>query len=320
VTQPRHTPVLLRECVEALAPRPGDVYVDCTAGLGGHAAAVAELLGVSGTVILFDLDPANLAASKARVESLPSSPRVLSYHASFADVPRRLAEAGLTADCVLADLGFASNQMDSPERGLSFLRDGPLDMRLNPAAPITAAELVNSMSERELSELIRDFGEDDAARKIASKLVQARRTSPISTTGQLATIIREAAPRRPGQGIDPATKTFQALRIAVNDELGSLERLLDAIKRGAHRPGSWLAHAAPGRPGARVGIISFHSLEDRPVKRVFGEIVEQGSAEHVHRRPVVAGDQEVRDNPRSRSAKLRVIRVGGLKSDADASA
>lgn len=302
--------MLLAECVEALAPRPGDVYVDCTAGLGGHAAAIAERLGPDGVVVLFDLDPANLEASTARVRALAAPPRVLAHHAPFTDAPRRLAEAGLVADCVLADLGFASNQMDSPDRGLSFMRDGPLDMRLNPKAPITAQELVNSLSERELADLIRDHGEDPAARRIAAKLVQARRLAPISTTGQLAGLIRDAAGRRPGQTIDPATKTFQALRIAVNDELGSLERLLEAIRRGALKDGSWLRHPGDGRPGARVGIISFHSLEDRPVKRVFGELVERGLASHVHRKPVTASDSELGLNPRARSAKLRVLRVG----------
>ena len=323
LTQPRHIPVLLRECLEALAPQPGDVYVDCTVGLGGHAAAFAERIGPTGTAVLFDLDPANLAAAHARIQALPAPPRVLPFNASFTDASRRLVEAGLTADCVLADLGFASNQMDTPERGLSFLRDGPLDMRLNPAAPITAAELVNTMSERELAELIRDFGEDDAARKIAAKLVRARQAAPISTTAQLAGIVREAVPRRPGQTIDPATKTFQALRIAVNDEIGGLERLLDTIKRGAQRPDSWLGHGSPaGRKtgGAKVGMISFHSLEDRPVKRVFGELVERGLAEHVLRKPVSAGDEEVQINPRSRSAKLRVIQIGVPRPDRTARA
>lgn len=316
-------PVLLRETIELLSPAPGEVYVDCTAGLGGHASAVAERLGSEGggTVVLFDLDPDNLAASKARIEALGSPPKVLTHHGSFAQVARVLSDFDVVADCVLADLGFASNQMDSPARGLSFMRDGPLDMRLNPRSPISAAELVNTLSERELCEIIRDFGEDDLARRIAAKLVQARESEPITTTARLAAVIREAVPRRPGPGgaIDPATKTFQALRIVVNDELGSLKRLLDAVGRAALavRLGRDQGDSGEARPssswlqqGARVGVISFHSLEDRPVKRAFGEMVERGTGTLVNKKPAVARDEELALNPRSRSAKLRVIRIG----------
>lgn len=246
---------------------------------------------------------------------------------------------------VLADLGFSSNQMDDPERGFSFMRDGPLDMRLNRgsggggASTITAAELVNTLPQRELAEILRDLGEEPAAQRIADKIVASRKSGPIHTTGQLAEIVRSVIPRRPGVGIDPATRTFQALRIAVNDELGALGLLLESISRAAmlnalqrHRTAgagakagsragggenaeavasqaSWLA------PGARIGIISFHSLEDRLVKQTFAKLVSEGHAENSpppparSKQPIGPRDEEVRDNPRSRSAKLRAVRL-----------
>lgn len=311
VSERGHIPVLLAQCVQLLDPKAGEVVVDCTAGLGGHAAALAARLGGGaspGTVVLFDLDPGNLERATARVREAASGVRVIAHHGSFADVGRVLAgvEGGLRADVVLADLGFASVQMDDAARGFSFMREGPLDMRLNPKAPVTAAELVNTLSAPELMEILRDLGEEPAARVIAQKIVQARQAMPISTTAQLASVIRSVVPRRPGMTIDPATKTFQALRIAVNDELGHLDRLLDAVARGARAAsqGSWLS------VGARVGIISFHSLEDRRVKQACASMVEQGLAEHVTRKPVTPEDLEVGENPRSRSAKLRVIRIG----------
>lgn len=307
-----HIPVLLRQCVDLLAPKPGDTVVDCTAGLGGHAAALATCVGATGTVVLFDLDPKNLELAAANVrESCPGT-RVIAHHGSFADVGRVLATAGdggLRADVVLADLGFASVQMDDAVRGFSFMREGPLDMRLNPKAPVTAAELVNTLAAPELAEILRDYGEEPAARSIAQKIVQSRQARPISTTSELAAIVRSVVPRRPGVAIDPATKTFQALRIAVNDELGHLERLLDAVVRGARaattNASSWLS------VGARVGIISFHSLEDRQVKQAFASLADQQLAEHLTRKPLTADESEVSTNPRSRSAKLRVVRIGG---------
>jgi 16S rRNA (cytosine1402-N4)-methyltransferase len=300
-----------------LAPGVGETYLDCTAGLGGHAAAVGRVLGPGGMVILNDADPGNLAASEGRVrEALGEGcPKLVSIHGNFADVARRLAERNLCADLVLADLGFASTQVEDAARGFSFSRDGPLDMRMDPGSAVTAGELVNSMPETELARVLWELGEERAARAVARKIVQARAAGTISTTGQLAEIVRSAA--RGAPGIDPATKTFQALRIVVNDELGSLEALLEAVRRSAglvarelrageqRGPGVWL------RPGARIGIISFHSLEDRMVKRAFQGLVQGGLAAAVTRRPIEAGEEEVAANPRSRSAKLRVVRVGG---------
>lgn len=310
----RHIPVLPDEVLALLDPQPGQVYADCTAGLGGHAALIAPRLAPHGTVILNDVDPANLTRAEAAVRAAAPSITIKTFLGNFAELPSRLDEASLTADLVLADLGFSSSQMDDPARGLSFLRDGPLDMRLDPSLPISAADLVASLTERELTDLIVEFGEEPsgAARRIARKLVQARVLAPISTTGRFAEVVRSALPPQRGPGIDPATKTFQALRIAVNDELGGLDTLLHRVRAAAPSRGdrSWLA------PGARVGVIAFHSLEDRPVKRVFGELVESSRASEVGGGVVRPSEDEIARNPRSRSAKLRVIRIESLASAA----
>ncbi len=323
-------PVLPGEVLELLGAGAGQTYLDATAGLGGHASMVAPRLMPGGTVVLNDLDEGNLARARASVEAAAPGIRVETIRGNFADLPRVMLERGLAADMVLADLGFSSNQVDDAARGLSFRADGPLDMRLDPSAPITAAELVNTLPEAELADVLWRFGEERASRRVAAKIVAARAEGPISTTAQLASIVRSAvgfAGRgrakggkrgRQGPTIDAATRSFQALRIAVNDELGSLEALLEAVGRSAARhhaaahsggqdaaTGDWL------RPGARVAIIAFHSLEDRPVKRAFGELSERGVAERLTRRPIVAGEAETSANPRSRSAKMRGVRLAG---------
>lgn len=304
-----HVPVLPAEILDLLSPQEGETYVDCTAGLGGHAAMVARRLGPRGTVVLNDVDPANLARAVVNVQSAASGIRVVTIQGNFAELPRKLSEQGLAADAVLADLGFASTQVDDPARGLSFSKDGPLDMRLDPTLPVTAAELVSTLPESELAELIRTYGEDREAGRIARKLVRERAQSPITSTGRLAEIVRSAVPRRfDPHAIDPATRTFQALRIVVNDEIGSLEALLAGLERGARavheERASWL------RRGARVGLVSFHSLEDRPVKRALADLGAKGWVELLTSGPVGPGDEEAGRNPRSRSAKLRVCRVG----------
>jgi 16S rRNA (cytosine1402-N4)-methyltransferase len=264
-------------------------------------------------MVLTDLDPGKLVKAEARVRwvSAGGLVRVHAIHASFVEAPRKLNELGLAADVVLADLGFSSNQMADPERGFSFSMDGPLDMRLNPQSPITAAELVNTLTERELAGLLSEYGEESHARAIARNLVRERAERPIGTTARFASIVREAVPARDryGGGIDAATKSFQALRIAVNDELGNLAALLTSVQQAAKRIGA--GQPAWMKPGARVGIISFHSLEDRQVKQSFGSLVEKGLASHVTRKAVQAADDEIATNPRARSAKFRVIRVGG---------
>ncbi len=314
-----HVPVLVAEVLELLAPRPGETFVDCTAGLGGHAAHIAPRLAPGGYVVLNDLDPANLArarlaAARATEQASSPAPTIVPLQGNYAELPRRLAQTARAADLVLADLGFSSNQVDDPARGFSFSKDGPLDMRLDPTNPVTAADLIASLSEAELAELIQDFGEDRAATRIARKLVQARRTVPITTTHRLADLVRSASGSTSKEAtIDPATRTFQALRIAVNDELGSLDAFLAGVVRGAAetvaRTPTWL------NAGARIAVISFHSLEDRAVKRAFGEVERLGLGTELTPTPLRALDSEVSVNPRSRSAKLRAIRIASPPPD-----
>jgi 16S rRNA (cytosine1402-N4)-methyltransferase len=303
--QPGHVPVLAEEVLRVLDPRPGETYVDCTAGLGGHAATIGARLGATGTVVLNDVDPGHLAVAQERLGAIKPAerPRVIALRGNFADLAIRLGahQLPLHADLVLADLGFSSGQMDDAARGLSFMREGPLDMRLDPGLTTTAADLVRSLPEGELAGLIAELGEDRNARRIARKLVAAREQEPILTTSRLAEIVRGASGGR-HTGIDAATRTFQALRIAVNDELGSLQALLDSVVRGASGEG-WL------RKGARVGVISFHSLEDRLVKNAFADLARRGQAELLSRKPIVAGEDELKHNARARSAKLRAVRL-----------
>jgi 16S rRNA (cytosine1402-N4)-methyltransferase len=234
----------------------------------------------------------------------------IAVHGSFVSVGRELEARGLSANMVLADLGFASTQVDDAERGLSFMRDGPLDMRLDSSAGMTAAELLATAGERDLADLISRFGEEPLARRIAAKIVASRAVAPIKTTAQLAELVRESyGSRAHASRMHPATKTFQALRIAVNDEMGALDALLDSIQRAAERTHdgrpSWLA------PGARIAIIGFHSLEDRLVKQAFADLRKSGLASEILSGAVVATDNEAAVNPRARSAKLRAVMVDG---------
>jgi 16S rRNA (cytosine1402-N4)-methyltransferase len=295
-----HVPVLPREVLELLDPKPGEIVLDCTLGRGGHASLITPRLAPGGRYIGLDVDPANLAFSRERLKDAPVQTDLI--HANFAQARQVLDRLGVErVDCVLADLGFASNQMSDPARGFSFAAEGPLDMRLDPTLSATAADLVNKLPERELADLIYRYGEERLSRKIARKIADERQRAPILTTTGLAALVRRAyGPRMAGRSkIDPATRTFMALRIAVNQELGALERLLESI---------------PGLLGnfrGRVAIISFHSLEDRLVKHAFAEFHRQGRATRLTRKPVVAQEDERRDNPRSRSAKLRAIRWDG---------
>jgi 16S rRNA (cytosine1402-N4)-methyltransferase len=301
-----HVPVLLDEVLEQLDPNENDVVVDCTAGRGGHAEALAKRLGSAGTLILFDLDPENLNYTDARIRAQTTLEPVCIAR-SFAAIRRELGERGLKANCVLADLGFASNQIDTPERGLSLRFEGPLDMRLDPSIPIDAEALIAMI------EIIRRYGEDPLARRIARKIIEERSKVPIKTTTHLARIIRESyGSRARDSRVHPATRTFQALRIAVNDELGALEALLNELRHGARRTAngeaSWLA------PGARLGLIGFHSLEDRMIKQMFVEMDREGSLERRTRKPICPSDSEIGRNARSRSAKLRCATVGSQVS------
>ena len=285
----RHVPVLLAEVLELLATSPGQVVADATVGSGGHALAIAERLGPKGRLIGLDRDPAMLAMAARRLNGLP----VTLVHANFDRLRLVLDEQGVpNVDAVLADLGFSSDQLEAPERGLSFQEPGPLDMRLDPAQGESASALLKRLNERELANLIYQFGEERFSRRIARRIVEKRRTSPFETTDQLAELVRRCVPRSRGHGIDPATRTFQALRIAVNDELGALDRLFAILP-------------ACIKPGGRVAVISFHSLEDRRVKQALRD---KQVWQSLTRKPVQASAEEIGQNPRARSAKLRVAR------------
>jgi 16S rRNA (cytosine1402-N4)-methyltransferase len=289
--QPRHRPVLPAEMLGTLAPAAGQTIVDATVGAGGHARLLAERLGPTGRLIGLDRDPAMLALAAARLEGYPAT----LVHAPFDQLPQVLGELGITGvDGVLADLGISSDQMDTPERGFSFQQPGPLDMRMDPQEGEPASALLRRLSERDLADLFWKYGEERFSRRIARKIVETRRRTPLENTEQLADLLRHCIPRPRGRRhmIDPATRVFQALRIATNDELGALARFLallpDCVK-----------------PGGRAVLISFHSLEDRLVKHAFR------NREHwsiLTRKPVQPGEEEVRNNPRARSAKLRAAR------------
>lgn len=317
---PGHVPVLLSEILAVLQLRPGETHADATAGRGGHASAAGVAVGKSGSIVLNDADAENLQYAAARIRaSAPTeaSPSVTTIHGNFALLPRRMEQAGLSAHGFLADLGFASNQIDRAERGFSFARSGPLDMRFDASRGLSAFDLVNQAPERELARILRDFGEEPAAGRVARAIVSARAIAPIATTDALADVVRSVVPRSPDSGIDPATRSFQGLRIAVNDELGSLDALLAAIESVArkHQPGPVPKTGAAGRawlaPGARVAILTFHSLEDRPVKAHFADMCKRGLATDLAPGGVTAGENEKRSNPRARSARLRAIRLIG---------
>ena len=305
-----HEPVLMDEVLGTLALQSGESVVDCTAGRGGHAAQMAERLGRNGHLILVDLDPENLQFASQRVAATGLT--VLGWQHSFAEVPRALQSFEPKPNAVLADLGVAAPHLARPERGCSFREEGPLDMRLAagealtpttraaPGEPATAGDLVAVLPERELADLIKTWGEDPFAKRIARAIVEAREVEPIRTTTALAEIVRRAyGARARDSRMHPATRTFMALRIAVNDELGALERLLDALPRAS----DWLA------PEARVAMISFHSLEDRLIKRAFAGLVRAGRAVDVTRGGLVASEEEAQRNPRARSARLRVVQL-----------
>lgn len=286
----RHVAVLPNEVLAALAPAPGQTVVDATVGVGGHAALLAEWIGPTGRLIGLDQDPGMLRLAQPRLEAT-RTPFTL-VHANFEQLRAVLNELQVPAvDGVLADLGFCSDQVEAPERGLSFQQEGPLDMRLDPTCGEPAAALLKRLSERELADLFWRFGEERFSRRIARTIVEMRRRAPLETTTQLAELVRRLVPRPRGKrpSIDPATRVFQALRIAVNDELGALERLLKALPICL-------------KPGGRAAIVSFHSLEDRLVKRAFQQ---RRLWEVLTKKPVQATEEEVRNNPRARSAKLR---------------
>ena len=290
--QPSHEPVLVAETVALLDPARGGLFVDCTVGLGGHSRALLEA-GAS-RLLGLDRDP---SALRIAAESLSAwGARVTLVHADYRQLAQVLdAQGDPGVDGALADLGVSSMQFDPEGRGFSFRRDEPLDMRMDQTAGPTAADLLSAVEEEDLANVIFQFGEERFSRRIARGVVEARRLAPVQTTGQLAQIVRRAVPRRGYQRIDPATRTFQAIRIWVNRELDGLDTfLIEASQRL--------------RAGARLAVITFHSLEDRIVKHTFRALAAGGDALRVlTRKPVIPAEAEVARNPRARSAKLRAI-------------
>ena len=290
-----HVPVLLKEAIDFLAVRRGGTYIDATVGLGGHSLEIAKRLGAPGHLIGLDKDPAALEIARKRLSSAGVSPantdwpEITLLHASFAEIGRRFPSA--VADGILADLGVSSLQFADPARGFSFQAEGPLDMRMDPQSELTAEQVVNHFDERELADVIYEFGEERRSRRIARAIVRSR---PIRTTAQLAAVVSAAA--RPmnqaERKIHPATRTFQALRIFVNRELDDLRKLLEAAPQVL-------------KPGGRLVIISFHSLEDRIVKDAMREGAKQGQYRLLTKKPVTPSEEEIDRNPRARSAKLR---------------
>ncbi len=282
-----HRPVLRDEVLAWLDPKEGSVLVDGTAGAGGHTRALAERVGATGRVIGLDRDPAMLALAGRATEGLPVTLVVSAY----SRVRAVLADLGLGAvDGVLLDVGLSSDQLAWADRGFSFGADGPLDMRYNPVeGDPSAADLVNTLGEQELARIFYEYGEERYSRRVARRLVEARRAAPVETTGRLAEIVRRSIPGKWGP-IDPSTRVFQALRIAVNDELGHLERTLALLPEVL-------------KIGGRAAVISFHSLEDRRVKHAFRD---DPRFNVLTRKPVTASPGELANNPRARSAKLRV--------------
>jgi 16S rRNA (cytosine1402-N4)-methyltransferase len=277
--------------LQHLRPERGGLFVDCTVGPGGHSRALLEAGATR--VVGLDRDPHALAAARAALA--PWADRVELVHADYRALDEVLDRHGISlVDGALADLGVSSLQLDAPGRGFSFQRDEPLDMRMDTTSGETAADLVARSTERDLADAIYAYGEERFSRRIARAIVEARRAQPIATTGGLAAIVRRALPRRAYMRIDPATRTFQALRIWVNQELDGLDRFLEAALRRL-------------RIGARLVVISFHSLEDRIVKHTLRALQQSRDAgvRVLTKKPVVPGDDEVRRNPRARSAKLR---------------
>jgi 16S rRNA (cytosine1402-N4)-methyltransferase len=283
----QHIPVLLNEVLEALQPRPGDFLIDGTCGGGGHTRAIAERVIPGGTVLAVDRDPAAIARCEQTLSGLP----VKLATANFADIPEIVESlAAGPANGILLDLGFSSDQLADEDRGFSYLSEGALDLRFDPTRGSPAWKLMERLSERHLADLIFQWGEERYSRRIARAVVAARQTQPIRTAAQLSELLQRVVPRSKNHSIHPATRTFQALRIAVNDELKWVEVALRRLPE-------LLA------PGGRIAVISFHSLEDRLVKQSFRE---NGGLRVLTRSPIRPTDEEVDANPRSRSARLRV--------------
>jgi 16S rRNA (cytosine1402-N4)-methyltransferase len=293
---PRHVPVLLGEVLAYVEPRPGQTIVDGTLGGGGHARRLAEAVSPGGRVLGLDRDPAAVAAAKTNLADVAVAP----LWADYRDLPQVLRDVGVeSVDAALIDIGLSSDQLADASRGFSFASDGPLDLRFDVSEGRPASDLVAKLDERELADLIYRYGEERHSRRIARSIVARRRERPIESSADLAELVSRAVPRsEDSRRIHPATRTFQALRIAVNDELGALETFLDAAPECV-------------RAGGRVVVITFHSLEDRIVKEKFRD---DPRYEVLTKKPVTAGDVELAENVRARSAKLRAARIAAAKS------
>lgn len=313
-----HEPVLLSECLDQLSIRPDGVYVDCTLGGGGHSAAILQRLGAGGTLIGLDKDLAAIEAAGKRLKAVETQATHLLVHSDFADLDAVLVKLNIDkVDGILADLGVSSPQLDQAERGFGYSNEGPLDMRMNRTAMLTAEMVVNGYPESELIRILREYGEERYAGRISRAIVMRRAQAPIRTTSELAEIVRNAMP---GQGLKeaqhPARRTFQAIRIEVNSELQSVERLLAL---------------APGvlKPGGRLCVITFHSLEDRLVKEAFRKYEDpcvcprefpvcrcglKPIGRSVIRKGTIAAEVEAKRNPRARSARLRCFEMNQQES------
>jgi len=294
----RHVPVLLNEAMQYLAVQPGSTVLDCTLGFAGHSSQIIRRLGPKGRLIAFDRDPEALALGNEKLDRVreelgAEAPQVTVIGEAFSSAPLHV-EPG-SVDALLADFGVSSLQLDEASRGFSFMADGPLDMRMDTRRGQTAAQVVNEASERELADLIYEYGEERRSRRIARAIVRGR---PVTTTGQLAQIVRAAAPAMKQDRIHPATRTFQGIRIYVNRELDEIRALLEAAPKLL-------------KPSGRLAVISFHSLEDRIVKDSLREGAQHGIWNILTKKPVVAGEDEIDRNPRSRSAKLRAAEKTG---------
>lgn len=303
-----HVSVLLNECIDNLNIKPDGVYVDCTLGGAGHSKEIVKKLGPNGLLVCFDQDINAINTAKERLGEY--SDRVKLVHRNFVHLKEELEKLGINKiDGVLADLGVSSHQLDEAERGFSYMQDAPLDMRMDIRSSLSAYEVVNEYDERDLARIIRDYGEDNWAKRIAQFIVQERNEKPIETTGELVEVIKKAIPKKARiDGPHPAKRTFQAIRIEVNNELGIINKMIEDA-------------TSIMNPGGRICIITFHSLEDRIVKNAYKDLAidcicpselpicqcdKESLLKVISRKPILPSDEEIEVNPRSRSAKLRV--------------
>ena len=308
-----HLPVLLNECLDGLDIKPTGVYLDCTLGGAGHSSEILKRLDAGGTLVGIDRDADAIEAATARIEALRAPGRFVPLRGNFHDAPALLEESKIdrSLDGILIDVGVSSHQLDVRERGFSYHDDAPLDMRMDRSQPLSARDIVNRATEDELNRILRDYGEEKWARQIARVICDRRKQTPVETTSQLVDIVDAAIPKklRQGDGSHPARRTFQALRIAVNDELDPLEPALRAL-------------VGLLKPGGRLCVITFHSLEDRIVKNTFRSLTDPCTCpksfpvcvcgkkpvvKPITRKPITASPEELAQNPRSRSASLRIV-------------